>query len=189
MELIGKIGPAVVLVHSQSGVNGWASVDQRPNLVKALVSVEPFGPPFGSIPYGITCTPLQFSPTVTDPSDFEVEQPTVPSFPGAILCRLQKEPAKYELPSMASSKAKILILSSAEGGRRNSDHCSMLFLEQAGVNDIEHVRLGDVGILGHGHMMMVEENNLQIAELIEEWLSKKLASSHKLKWPPNHRGH
>jgi pimeloyl-ACP methyl ester carboxylesterase len=177
VDLLDKIGPAVVLVHSQSGVNGWHSVDQRPNLVKALIAVEPYGPPFQGIPYGITSTPLKFSPPVTDPAQFQIVQQTTPNFPGAILCQLQKPPAAFKLPSMANSKAKILIVSSAEGARRNSDHCSKLFLEQAGVNDIEHVKLADVGILGHGHMMMVEKNNLMIAELMEKWLRKRLSLS------------
>ena len=38
--LLDRIGPAVVMVHSQSGVYGLDVVRQRPNLVRALVSVE-----------------------------------------------------------------------------------------------------------------------------------------------------
>jgi pimeloyl-ACP methyl ester carboxylesterase len=174
VELLDRIGPAVVLVHSQAGVNGWHALDQRPNLVRAVVSIEPFGPPFQNAPYGITSTPLRFSPPISDVSDFELEQQKKPDFPGAVLCWLQKEPAKFKLPNMASANAPILILSSAEGNRRNSDHGTKLFLEQAGVSNVEHIKLGEVGILGHGHMMMIEKNNLQIAELIEKWLTGKL---------------
>jgi hypothetical protein len=32
------------------------------------------------------------------------------------------------------------------------------------------VNLGDVGIHGNGHMMMWEENNLEIADFIADWL-------------------
>jgi len=38
--LLDKIGPAVVVVHSQSGVYGLDVVRKRPNLVKGLVSIE-----------------------------------------------------------------------------------------------------------------------------------------------------
>ena len=43
--LLDKIGPAIVLTHSQSGAYGWLIADARPKLVKALISIEPNGPP------------------------------------------------------------------------------------------------------------------------------------------------
>ena len=45
VALLDKIGPAILLTHSQSGAFGWPVADARPNLVKALVAVEPSGPP------------------------------------------------------------------------------------------------------------------------------------------------
>ena len=45
VALLDKIGPAIVLTHSQSGAYGWLIADARPKLVKALVSIEPNGPP------------------------------------------------------------------------------------------------------------------------------------------------
>ncbi len=39
--LLDRIGPAVVLVHSQSGAYGIGAAIARPNLVKAVVSIEP----------------------------------------------------------------------------------------------------------------------------------------------------
>ena len=44
--LLDKIGPAIVLTHSQSGPFGWLIADARPKLVKAVVAIEPSGPPF-----------------------------------------------------------------------------------------------------------------------------------------------
>ena len=38
--LLDKIGPAVVMVHSQSGVYGLDVVRRRPDKVRALVSIE-----------------------------------------------------------------------------------------------------------------------------------------------------
>ena len=44
--LLDKIGPAIVLTHSQSGSFGWLIADARPKLVKAIIAIEPSGPPF-----------------------------------------------------------------------------------------------------------------------------------------------
>ncbi len=44
--LLDKIGPAIVLTHSQSGPFGWLIADARPKLVKAIIAIEPSGPPF-----------------------------------------------------------------------------------------------------------------------------------------------
>jgi hypothetical protein len=34
------------------------------------------------------------------------------------------------------------------------------------------LRLGDRGIQGNAHMVMLEKNNLQVAGLIAEWLAR-----------------
>src|SRR5262249_56565506 len=46
--LLDKIGPAIVLTHSQSGPFGWLIADARPQLVKAIIALEPSGPPFAN---------------------------------------------------------------------------------------------------------------------------------------------
>ena len=43
VALLDRIGPAIVLIHSQSGAFVWPIADRRPNLVKAIVAVEPTG--------------------------------------------------------------------------------------------------------------------------------------------------
>ena len=51
--LLDRIGPAILLTHSQSGTFGFLVADQRPDLVKGVVTVEgggmpprtPVGPP------------------------------------------------------------------------------------------------------------------------------------------------
>ena len=44
--LLDRIGPAIVVTHSQSGPFGWLIGDARPDKVKAIVALEPSGPPF-----------------------------------------------------------------------------------------------------------------------------------------------
>ena len=45
VALADKLGPFIMLMHSQGGPIGWAIADARPDLVKAIVAVEPNGPP------------------------------------------------------------------------------------------------------------------------------------------------
>jgi pimeloyl-ACP methyl ester carboxylesterase len=48
---LDKIGPAIVVTHSQSGLFGWLLATRRPNLVKAVISYEPgFVFPEGAVP-------------------------------------------------------------------------------------------------------------------------------------------
>ena len=67
----------------------------------------------------------------------------------------------------------ILIVTAEASYHAPYDHCTSLFLKQAGV---EHtfVRLADVGIRGNGHMVMLEKNNLEIAQYLDRWLEGKL---------------
>jgi pimeloyl-ACP methyl ester carboxylesterase len=51
VALLDRIGPAVVMTHSQSGAYGWPVADARPDLVKALIEVEPSGPPVHDVDY------------------------------------------------------------------------------------------------------------------------------------------
>ncbi|TGR35827.1 lysophospholipase, partial [bacterium M00.F.Ca.ET.199.01.1.1] len=56
-----------------SGPVGWLVADRRPGLVKAIVAVEPMGPPFARIPnigtltWGLAAAPLNWEPPVASP--------------------------------------------------------------------------------------------------------------------------
>jgi pimeloyl-ACP methyl ester carboxylesterase len=47
--LLDKIGPAIIITHSQSGTFGFLIADKRPNLTKAVVTIEGGGTPHGYI--------------------------------------------------------------------------------------------------------------------------------------------
>jgi adenosylcobinamide amidohydrolase len=53
------------------------------------------------------------------------------------------------------------------------DHCTVKYLTQAGVK-VTALRLGDHGIHGNAHMIMLEKNNLQVAGLIAAWLTRTI---------------
>jgi len=45
-ELLDRIGPAIISVHSAGGPFSWLVANERPHLVKAIVDVEGAGAPF-----------------------------------------------------------------------------------------------------------------------------------------------
>ena len=102
VALLEKIGPAIVMTHSQSGGFGWPVADMRPDLVKAIIAVEPSGPPFYDIEnigapdwfrdaptsyrvWGPTAAPLTYAPPAASPSDLTIVREERPDAPGAAL--------------------------------------------------------------------------------------------------------
>jgi len=187
IALLEKIGPAIVLTHSQAGVFGWAVSDQRPDLVKAHVAVEPNGPTFFDIrfkggtdwyervgdararPYGITRVPLHFEPPVSSPTDLTVVQAERAAAPDRIRCWLQAEPARA-LPNLA--KVPAVIVTAEASFRATMDDCTAAFLTQAGAKP-DRLALAEHGIHGNGHMMMLESNSDQVADAIVEWIEAR----------------
>ena len=51
LALFEKIGPGILLVHSQAGAMGWPVADKRPDLIKAVLAIEPNGPPVRTVEF------------------------------------------------------------------------------------------------------------------------------------------
>jgi len=189
VALLEKIGPAILLTHSQSGPFGWLVADARPDLVKAILAVEPNGPPFYDLqmigapdwfrygtklrPWGITAVPLNYSPAAKDASELAIVEQQESDGPEFAKCWLQKEPAR-QLPNL--QKLPILLLTSESSFRAVDDHCTAKYLNQAGVHPT-WTKLAEIGIHGNGHMMMLEKNNLEIAGVMARWLDKTLPNA------------
>lgn len=184
--LLDKIGPAILLTHSQSGPFGWGIADARPNLVKGILAVEPNGPPFHEAsmtgppdwfkdgplarPWGTTRGPLTYTPVAENPMDLGMTRQTAADGPELVRCWLQAEPAR-QLRNLQG--IPILIIVSEASYHAPYDHCTSKYLTQAGVKH-EFVRLPDIGIRGNGHMMMLERNSLDIAALLQGWARKNI---------------
>jgi pimeloyl-ACP methyl ester carboxylesterase len=189
--LLDRIGPAIVLTHSQSGPYGWLIADARPSLVKGLLQVEPSGPPLTSVTFlgpptwftdgpvqftwGITSIPITYSPAVTDPSQLVFVKQPVADNSDVIACWRQADPAR-QLPNLQHTP--ILMVTSDAGYHSSYDNCTSEYLTQAGVKNT-HVYLGDVGIYGNGHMMMIEKNNLDISAFMLNWLEDNVELGHE----------
>ncbi|MDB5651331.1 MAG: alpha/beta-hydrolase [Hyphomicrobiales bacterium] len=184
VALIDKIGPSILLVHSQAGAFGWPVVDARPDKVKALVAVEPNGPPYRGVdfvgapewfkqqgvtlPWGLTGVPLTYDPAVKDASELTFVQEDKPQGEGLVRCFKQAEPARKLTRLM---QAPTLVISSEASYHAPYDHCTVQYLQQAGVNPT-WIKLADRGVRGNSHMMMVEKNNQDSAAVIDEWLTQ-----------------
>lgn len=186
--LLDEIGPAILLVHSQSGSFGWLIADARPNLVKAILSIEPNGPPFHDVEFtgapdwfeyskqptrkwGITRIPLTFDPPASKPEEIERVLEDAAPGPGLVRCYRQAEPAR-QLPTLKG--IPILLLSAEATYHAPYDHGTSNFLTQAGVEN-DFVRLQDIGMPGNGHMIMCETNNHEVADYLIGWLGEKFA--------------
>jgi len=176
--LLDKIGPAIVLTHSQSGPFGWLIADARPKLVKAIIAIEPSGPPFENTiigtgkgrAWGPSDIPITYDPPVKDPSELSLARDDKPDGPDMFVCWMQKAPAR-QLVNLKGIPS--VIVSSEASYHGLYDNCTEKYLKQAGMA-IEWMRLGDMGIHGNGHMVMIEKNNLDIAKVIDDWAAKNV---------------
>lgn len=182
--LLERIGPSVLLTHSQGGPLGWTIADARPELVKAIVAVEPNGAPVWEVkftgvpdwfeddritrPWGITRNALTYDPPAAAADAMRYVREAQPDGPGLVRCWLQAEPAR-QLVNLKG--LPILIVTAEASYHAPYDHCTSKFLRQAGVEH-DFVRLADVGIRGNGHMMMLEKNNLDIARYLRVWIAQ-----------------
>ena len=99
--------PVILLTHSQGGSFGWLIADARPNLVKAIVTLEPAAPPIrgvdtakvaynagGGLSWGVANNPIAYEPAITDAKELqtvlEAQAPSADKVP----CYVQQEPAR-----------------------------------------------------------------------------------------------
>ena len=181
LDMIGT--PVILLTHSQGGWFGWNIADERPELVHAIVTLEPAAPPIrgvnttnveyrqsGGLAWGVGNTPITYDPPVSDPSELQVELQAEAEGPDLVPCYRQVEPAR-QLANLAD--IPVLFMNADGGYHRIFDHCLANWLNQAGVQT-EYVRMEDVGLAGNGHMMMLELNSKEIAGYIHGWLDQNV---------------
>jgi pimeloyl-ACP methyl ester carboxylesterase len=184
--LLDKIGPSLLLTHSQSGAFGWPVADARPNLVKAILAVEPSGPPVHDIENlgppdwfkdaertkisGLGDIPITYDPPLGAGAKLAFVRADAAAKPDLVRCWRQQEPAR-KLPNLA--KIPVLVVTSEASYHAAYDDCTAAYLAQAGVS-VKQIHLADIGMHGNGHMMMIEKNNQAIAAVIADWVEQNL---------------
>ncbi len=173
--LLDRIGPCVLLVHSQAGLFGWLIADACPGLVKGIVALEPAGPPYQDLlarpdaerrAYGLTGESLTYDPPVTEESPLNCAETSTSEGPGLAKCWSQAGTPR-RLVNLAH--VPTVVITGEASYHAAYDHCTVNYLRQAGVT-VDFIRLPTVGIHGNGHMMMLEKNSSEIAALVDSWL-------------------
>ncbi|HZZ09860.1 MAG TPA: alpha/beta hydrolase [Paraburkholderia sp.] len=198
--LLDRIGPAILLTHSQAGAHGWLMADARPGQVKAIIAIEPSGPPVreraqasaatargsdsangsagwnedGALtkPFGLTASKLTYDPPLADDEALTFAKQESDPTGEAGGGWLQVEPAR-QLAHLRD--VPVLVVTGEASYHARYDHCTVSYLKQAGVKTT-HIQLAaDCGIRGNGHMMMLELNNRDIAAVAGNWLREAVA--------------
>lgn len=158
-DLLDRIGPAILVTHSASGPDGWLAADRRPSLVKAIVAVEPMGPPFAVVPnigplrWGVTAARMAFDPEVADPTDVE-----------------RAKPGTLKLPSLLGLSISIVTAQASPFAAASPPTAA--FLDAAGA-DVELLRLEHHGVFGNGHGMIYEKNSDASLALVLNWVTRR----------------
>lgn len=179
VALLDKIGTPVILVgHSQGVPVTVLLADQRPQFVKAMVMIEPAGPPFIDPPingggperaWGMTDIPVQYTPPVTDPNVDIIKKVILSNSSLVNTCILQDETKGRAKQMKNLVEMKTVVITGSASWHMGYDWCTTAFLKQAGLR-AEQIRLVDVGIVGNGHMMFMEKNGEEIAGIVGEWV-------------------
>jgi pimeloyl-ACP methyl ester carboxylesterase len=129
-ELVDKVCPCAVLVHSQAGQFGLRVAQARPDKIKALVLVEPAG--------------------LGDPKQAD---------------RLKDVPILAIYGDFIAQDSRWPTI------RKNGLDFYDLVRKAGGLVDV--IDLPSIGIHGNSHMVMMDKNSDEVAQLIQDWLGKR----------------
>jgi hypothetical protein len=158
-SLFDKIGPGILVTHSHSGGFGWRTAIKNQN-VRAIVSYEPgsgFVFPEGEVPAPIPSSGGPLAAQGIQLAEFMLltKIPIVIYYGDFI----PKEPIAN--PGQDGWRARL------EMARKWRDAVN----KRGG--DVTVVHLPEVGIKGNTHFPFSDLNNLQVADLMSTWLTKK----------------
>jgi pimeloyl-ACP methyl ester carboxylesterase len=122
--------------------------------------------------YGLGDHPLAYEPAISAQSPLDFVRQEKADAPDLARCWRQKEPAKK---LVAVGDRPVLYIAAEASFYAPYNHCTVGYLEQAGVK-VDFIKLADIGMPGNGHLMMLERNSDEIAQVIAAWLDKALAA-------------
>jgi hypothetical protein len=158
VALFEKIGPAVLLTHSASGVMGWVTAT-RTGSVKGIVAYEPVGFVFpeGEVPAAVPSSAGNAAGTPVSAEAFQ---------------KLTRIPIQLvygdNIPNEPSSIAAL-------DAWRSRLEMARRFVAAVNVHggDAELLSLPAIGVHGNTHFPFADLNNVRIADLLSEYLHKK----------------
>ncbi|OMP91108.1 alpha/beta hydrolase [Raoultella terrigena] len=169
-DLFKKIGPGILMTHSQSGQYGWETAMQIPELVKAVVAFEPgaYAFPEGDLPPDVP-TKISFvasgtAPQVVSDARFKnlTRMPIVIYF-GDNITDKPSSVFGVEVWRVIKIRAQQFV----DTVNRHGGHATL-------------IDLPSMGIHGNTHFIFADKNNAQIATMTQQYLEKQhLAGSDK----------
>jgi hypothetical protein len=158
-SLFNKIGPGILVTHSQSGGPGWRTAIQT-NQVKAIVSFEPGGDfvfPEGEGPGSIQVSGRTIIPPGVPMADFMklTKIPILIYYGDNIPEQPSANPGQEQWRAFLAMARQFRDVVNRHGG------------------DVTLVHLPEIGIKGNTHFAMSDLNNLEIANHLSEFLKKK----------------
>lgn len=158
-SLFDKIGPAILVTHSHSGGMGWLTAIRNQN-VKAIVSYEPgsgFVFPEGEVPPPLSSSGDILSASAVPLSDFMklTKIPVIIYYGDFIPEKPNPNPGQDGWRVRLEMARKWRDCVSRYGG------------------DVTVVHLPEIGIKGNTHFPFSDLNNMDIADLMSEWLKQK----------------
>lgn len=175
VQLLERTGPAFLVSNSLGGPCGFLVADVRPDLVVALVQIEPIGPSFSpvfgpdTLQWGVAAAPMSFDPPVSSPAEFDLV-PGPEFAPGMPPPMFQGERV-HRLTGL--SQVPTAVVSGEASAFRFSDGPLVEFLQQAGCG-AEHIELSEHGVRGNSHGSMFERNNAEVLAVITTWMAAQL---------------
>jgi pimeloyl-ACP methyl ester carboxylesterase len=192
-ELLSMIGQSYTVCHSAGCTYTAIWSDACPDLLRANINIEPGNIPFTSLignntvpgvgrtpsrPCGLTYTPLQYDPPVTNCSAI-ITAEVGPDTPAKRSCILQTGTV-HKLTQLR--KVPYVMVTGEASPHATYDHCFVEYFKQMGVANYQWIKLADVGIEGNGHFVFLEKNNLEIAAAIgrniAKWDKERAAPGH-----------
>jgi hypothetical protein len=157
--LFDKTGPAVLVTHSHSGGMGWLTAVRNRN-VKAIVSYEPgsgFLFPEGEVPAPMSSSGGTLEAVGIPMQDF---------------MQLTKIPIVIYYGDNIPDKPNV---NPGQDGWRVRLEMARLWRDAVNRHrgDVTVVHLPEIGIKGNTHFPFSDLNNIQIADLMSEWLKEK----------------
>jgi hypothetical protein len=163
--LLDEIGPAILVTHSSTGIRGWITALKSDDLA-AIVSYEPndFVFPEGELP----------DPIPTASGGLQLPGREVPLEAFLALTRMPVQIVWGDYIPRALDPANVGPLGGLDSRRRNLLRAGLMVeaINRHG-GDAQNLVLPDIGITGNTHFPMLDLNNVEIADLLSEFLAQK----------------
>ena len=159
-KLLDKIGPSILVTHSQGGTVGWRAPLRTDN-VKAIIAYEPGGSPFlfpeSETPEPVVTTFGPLAPMSVPLEEFKrlTRMPIIIYYGDNIA----REPVKDAGRDQWRGELQ-LARDFAKAVNRHGGDCSV-------------IHLPEIGIKGNTHFLMADLNNVELADLLMKWLAEK----------------